>query len=81
MGEAEVDKHLPNRDLSVVCTLRQVFVFVIQNMEVFAFQRTVQYDAQLGTRTLFGNFFGNIGLISLEKNFRAKFANDVIFNA
>ena len=35
----------------------------------------------LGTRTLFGNFFGNNGLISLEKNFRAKFVNDVIFNA
>ena len=35
----------------------------------------------LGTRTLFGNFFGNNGLIFLEKNFRAKFANDVISNA
>ena len=35
----------------------------------------------VGTCTLFGNFFGNNGLISLEKNFRAKFANDVIFNA
>ena len=34
----------------------------------------------VGTHTLFGNFFGNNGLISLEKNFRAKFANDVIFN-
>ena len=37
--------------------------------------------SQVGTRTLFGSFFGNNGLISLEKNFRAKFANDVIFNA
>ena len=35
----------------------------------------------VGTRTLFGNFFGNNGLISLKKNFRVKFANDVIFNA
>ena len=35
---------------------------------------------EVETRALFGNFFGNNGLISLEKNFRAKFANDVIFN-
>ena len=31
--------------------------------------------------TLFGNFFGNNGLICLKKNFRGKFLNDVIFNA
>ena len=34
----------------------------------------------LGTRTLFGNFFGNNGLICLKKNLRGKFPNDVILN-
>ena len=31
------------------------------------------------THALFGNFLGNNGLISLKKNFRVKFPNDVIF--
>ena len=49
-------------------------------MHVSAHERRAIYVSLLGTRTLFGNFFGNNGLISLEKNFRAKFVNDVIFN-
>ena len=34
----------------------------------------------LETRVLFGNFFGNNRLISLKKNFRSKFPNDVILS-